>query len=91
MVNNDISNRLLVYGFLDKDGIVDNYVLYQLRELKQHVSYIIFAVAGKLSNKSRKKLINLGDEIMVYNDATFIKDLYRQVLSQSDKCRFLGH
>lgn len=89
MVNNDISNRLLVYGFLDKDGIVDNYVLYQLRELKQHVSYIIFAVAGKLSNKSKKKLINLVDEIKVYDDVTFIKDLYRQVLSQLDKHRFL--
>lgn len=54
MVNNDISNRLLVYGFLDKDGIVDNYVLYQLRELKQHVSYIILQLQENYRTKAKK-------------------------------------
>ena len=44
-----MKNRLALYCFYDRDGIVDDYVIYFLRELRKTVSKICCVVNGKLT------------------------------------------
>ena len=48
--------RLIAYFIYDKQGIVDDYIIYMLCALKEHSSEIAVVVNGKLTSESRKKL-----------------------------------
>lgn len=58
-------NRLAPYVFWEKDGIVRDYVTYYLNALKEVAQDIIVIVNGKLSAEGRKKLEELGADILV--------------------------
>ena len=51
-----MKNRLAVYCFYDRDGVVDDYVVYFLRELRKNVSRICCVVNGKLTDGGRTAL-----------------------------------
>ena len=57
------NNRLAIYFFYDKDGIVDNYVFTFLDDLKLNVSDLLIVSNGKIENKSKKRLANYGNVI----------------------------
>lgn len=48
--------RLIIYFVYDKDGIVDDYILYMLRALKQNSSEIVVVCNGELQDESRTRL-----------------------------------
>ena len=48
--------RLIAYFIYDKQGIVDDYIIYMLCALKEHSSEIAVVVNGKLTSESREKL-----------------------------------
>lgn len=48
--------RLIIYFVYDKDGIVDEYILYMLRALKQNSSEIVVVCNGELQEESRTRL-----------------------------------
>ena len=47
--------RLIAYFIYDKQGIVDDYIIYMLCALKEHSSEIAVVVNGKLTSESREK------------------------------------
>ena len=49
--------RLSIFFFYDSKGIVDDYVVYFLAELKKVSSDIFFVVNGNLSDVGRKKVL----------------------------------
>ena len=57
-------NRLLIYYFYDKSGIIDDYVYYMLENIRLHVSKIIFISNGILSAESNEKLKKYSDTIL---------------------------
>ena len=59
-----MKNRLAVYCFYDRDGIVDDYVIYFLKELRKTVSRICCVVNGKLNDNGRKSLQGYADEVI---------------------------
>jgi len=59
-----MKNRLAVYCFYDRDGIVDDYVIYFLKELRKNVSRICCVVNGKLTESGRKSLEECSDEVI---------------------------
>ena len=59
-----MNNRLAVYCFYDRDGIVDDYVLYFLKELRRTASRICCVVNGKLCESGRKALEGSADEVL---------------------------
>ena len=56
MLLNDLktNNRLGIFFFYDKDGIVDNYVVYLLDDFIKSVSEMIVVCNGKLNAEGRK-------------------------------------
>lgn len=57
--------RAGIYLFYDRDGIVDGYVDYFLKELKTVVDYLVVVVNGKLTPEGRKKFSELSDDFFV--------------------------
>ena len=57
-------NRLLVYFFWDADGIVDDYVVHSLKELRQHTSEIVVVVNGDVNEQGHAKLRSVSNRLI---------------------------
>ncbi len=58
------NNRLLIYFFYDKAGVVDDYIVYMLQKMKPNVKDIIFVSNGKMTEDSVKKVEPLVNHII---------------------------
>ena len=59
VLNKNDVKRLIIYFIYDKDGIVDDYIIYMLNALRQNASEIVAVVNGTLENKSKDKLLSI--------------------------------
>lgn len=57
--------RLAIFVVYDKDGIIDDYILFYLKELFQNVTHLIVVCNGKLTDESREKLEGFTDSVYV--------------------------
>lgn len=64
-------NRLLIFFFEDKDGVVDQYIPHMLGDLKKNVSEILVVANGKLSDEGRLAFEKLGCRILVRENQGF--------------------
>lgn len=71
-----MKKRLALYCFYDRDGIVDDYVLYFLRALRKTASKICVVVNGSLSESGRKALGAASDEVLERENAGFDAGAY---------------
>lgn len=59
------TNRLVIYFIYDKEGIVDDYILYMLDDLKKNASEIAVVCNGKITPESRQKLLQVTPILIV--------------------------
>ena len=68
LLENDInirkSKRACIYFIYDAQGIVDDYVLFALKEFKKNCDYLLCVSNGKLRTDSLKKITNIADSIL---------------------------
>lgn len=72
--------RLGVCFFYDKDGIVDDYMLYLLREIGNFCEKIIFVVNGDLQASSSHAVAECGCEILLRENSGFDVGAYKAAL-----------
>lgn len=65
MVLSDTPKRACIYFIYDKNGVIDNYILYQLEDLRENIAFLHCVINGKLSPEGRRRLEPLVDEIYV--------------------------
>ena len=65
------AKRIAIYHFFDKDGQVDNYVLYFLKALSQVTEKIIFVSNGSLRKDDEKKVKQYVDDIVIRDNSGF--------------------
>lgn len=58
-------NRAILYFFYDGEGIVDEYNLYMLRDLKKSANKIYIVVNGLLNDEGRKRFKSVADDVFV--------------------------
>ena len=63
MILKDAAKRLCVYFIYDKDGIIDDYIIYQLEDMKKNVSFLHCVINGKLTKEGIIKLKAVADEV----------------------------
>jgi rhamnosyltransferase len=51
--------KIAFYLFYDEQGIVDDYIMYKLKKLKEHVEYIVFIINELLTSENRDKVKRL--------------------------------
>ena len=76
-----MTKRMAVYCFYDRDGIVDDYVVFFLRALRKTASKISCLVKGVLSESGRKALEGCTDEIIVIKKAGFDAWAYQRFVN----------
>lgn len=57
--------RAALYFFYDGQGIADEYNFYMLRDLRKNLDKLYVVVNGKLTAESRKKFLELADDVYV--------------------------
>ena len=57
--------RLAIFVVYDKDGVIDDYILFYLKELCQNVTHLIVVCNGKLTDEGREKLERFTDSVYV--------------------------
>ena len=62
-VLNDTPKRACIYFIYDKDGIIDDYIIYQLKDLRKNVSFLHCVINGKLAPDGRERLETLADDV----------------------------
>lgn len=58
-------NRAILYFFYDGEGVVDEYNLYMLRDLKKSANKIYVVVNGLLNDEGREKFMTVADDVFV--------------------------
>lgn len=72
------TNRVAVFLFYDKDGIVDEYITVLLKDLKKSVSRIVIVCNGKLQSEGRRKFEEITSEILVRENKGFDVWAYKE-------------
>lgn len=67
----DINNRIAIYLFYDIDGIVDDYVTYYLRGLREVCSKIIVVCNGQINHDGYEKISSVADDIFIRENIGF--------------------
>lgn len=74
-------NRLLIYFFYDRDGVVDGYIPYFLRSMRGLCREICFVVNGILGTESRDLVESCVDRIIIRENSGMDAAAYREVIS----------
>lgn len=80
VLNKKDIKRLVIYFFYDKDGIVDRYVPYMLKDMKKNCSELFVVVNGKLTPEGRKTFENVGAQVMVRENVGFDVWAYKEAM-----------
>lgn len=64
-IANKNNNRLAIYVYQDNAGIVDQYALYFLKELKKCVSNLVVVVNGSVNNQGYEALKIIADTVLL--------------------------
>ena len=73
-------NRLGIYFFYDKEGVVDEYVTYYLEHLKPFCSELCVVVNAPLTSEGRKKLSSVSDCLLVRDNTGFDSQAYKYAI-----------
>lgn len=65
MILSDTPKRACIYFIYDRDGIIDDYILYQLKDLRENILLLHCVINGKLTPEGRRKLETVADEVYV--------------------------
>lgn len=73
-------NRLVIYFFYDKDGMVDRYVPYMLNDIKKNCSKLFVVCNGKLTSEGWQTLEAITPHVMVRENKGFDVEAYKAAL-----------
>ena len=79
-VENNLKNRCGIFLFYDRDGIVDDYILYMLKDLRQNLSYLLVVCNGEPGEEGLKRLQSESDEVLIRANHGFDVGGYREGL-----------
>lgn len=74
------NNRLGIFVFFDKDGIVDDYVTYLLDDLSKSLKDLVIVCNGKLSIDGEKKLRKYSQSIHIRENVGFDVSAWKECI-----------
>lgn len=75
-----MKKRICIFSFYDKAGIVDDYVIYLLKELGTCISRLIIVVNGGVNANGFKAFEQVTNEIYIRENAGYDAGAYKHVL-----------
>lgn len=89
-INLENNNRLGIFVFFDKDGIVDDYVTYLLDDLCCSLKELIIVCNGKISDKGIHKLMKYSNTIYVRENVGYDVSAWKDVLTNKLEKEYLS-
>lgn len=80
MIIDKSPNRLAIYFFFEKDGIVDRYIPFFLEDLKKHVSKL-FIVSNGTPTEEGKEVLKAYGELFIRENQGFDVWAYKEALN----------
>ena len=71
---------LAIVSVYDKDGIIEDYLIFYLSSLRAVTNRLIVTVNGKLTGEGREKVLSIADEIYHRSNTGFDFGAYKDVL-----------
>lgn len=75
-----MKKRICIFSFYDKEGFVDDYVVYLLNELKTNVSRLIIVINGGVDDRGLKLFETFTSEVYIRDNTGYDAGAYRYVL-----------
>lgn len=75
--------KISIFAFYDEDGIVDEYIIYLLKEMQKTVNYQIVVVNGSLSESGKRQLSTVCNKIIIRENKGFDIAGYRQAFIEN--------
>ena len=72
--------RIGIFAFYEKDGIVEDYVIYLLRDLRRCLEKLVIVCNGQLSDVGQKKLKEFTSNILVRKNQGYDVGAFREAL-----------
>jgi len=72
--------RLCIFSIFDKEGKIDDYVLYVLRDLKKVCERLIIAINGTVETDGLRKLQTYTEEICIRDNVGYDAGAYKYIL-----------
>lgn len=72
--------RLGIFQMNDSDGIVDDYILFLLKDIRPNLSELVIVVNGTLQSTEEKKLFEYTNKIFYRKNEGFDAGAYKQVI-----------
>lgn len=88
-INSNLVKRYGIFVFFDKEGIVDDYVIYFLKELKKNLNRLLVICNGNINREGEKILTELSDEYIERENKGFDVTAYKLGLQLHGQ-KFLG-
>ena len=80
--------RLGIFCMYDKDGVVDDYILYLLQEIKKVLTHLTIICNGKLYPEGRARLEKYTDDIFVRENTGFDMAAWKHgILDKKDELK----
>ncbi|MDR1000023.1 MAG: rhamnan synthesis F family protein [Clostridiales bacterium] len=65
MVLTENPKRAAIYFIFDKEGVIDDYITYQLADLRENITFLHCVINGSLTFEGKAKLEAIADEVYV--------------------------
>ena len=72
--------RLCIFSFYDKDGFVDDYVFYLLKQIKVNTASLIIVVNGFIQDYFTGELDGIADSVIYRENKGFDAGAYKYVI-----------
>lgn len=80
MILNGKVKRACIYVIYDRDGVIDDYIIYQLQDMRKNVEFLHCVINGRLTSDGRKALEKIADEIYVRENTGMDIGAYKDAL-----------
>ena len=76
--------RLGIFCMHDSEGIVDDYIIYLLQEMKKILAHLSIVCNGELTPESQIKLEKITDDILIRENSGLDVEAWRQAILQKN-------
>ena len=78
IIKEEKANRCGIFLYYDKDGLVDDYVIYLLESLNPFLNYLLVVCNGPLKEDAYTKLEKVSSEVLIRENEGFDVGGYRE-------------
>ena len=77
-INKGLNNRCGIFLYYDKQGVVDDYVMYLLESIRPFLKHLLIVVNGEVNDDAQDKFRGVADEVLMRKNEGFDVGGYRE-------------